>query len=165
MADLFSSGPSLTIDTCSFNEIFDPDRPSNKNNFPGIWDHISELISKREIISHREVYEEIIEGPYEELKDWARQNKFIFLEYDFVKEGKIIAEMGLKGLSAFVHQRKEKYNADPWLLAQAKTQKLRIITQEKKKGIADLPRACDEFGVNYLDIFGLVKERGWILHR
>ncbi len=165
MSNLFSIDPAFTIDTCAFNDMFDENRPSNRTNFPGIWENVSELISKGEIISHREVYEEIMEGPYDDLKEWAHQNKTKFLGYNFGREGEIIAELGRNGLTEFVHQRKEKYNADPWLLAQAKRLKLRIITQEKKKGIADLPRACDQFGVAYLDIFGLVKEKGWILHR
>jgi hypothetical protein len=165
MRTLFSVEPAFTIDTCALNEMFDEDRPSNKKNFPGIWENVSDLILKGEIISHREVYEEIMAGPYDELIEWARQHKTAFAHYEFVREGEIIAEMGRKGFSDFVHQRKEKYNADPWLLAQAKRLKLKIITQEKKKGIADLPRACDEFGVPYLDVFGLIKEKEWVLHR
>lgn len=165
MRNLFSATPLFTIDTSSFNEMFDEERPSNRKNFPGIWEGVEELIIKGEIISHEEVYEEIKEGPYDALKMWARKHKDIFESYDYVGEGKIIADIGKKGFSEFVHQRKKKHNADPWLVAQAKKQGLRIITQEKKKGVRDLLRVADEFKVDYLDVFGLVKEKGWVLKR
>lgn len=166
MKSLFSTEePRFTIDTCSFNEMFDDERPSNKKNFPGIWDSVEELIKNGEIISHEEVYEEIMSGPYITLQAWARKNKNIFYSYDYIREGAVIAEIGCKGFAEFVHQRKKKNNADPWLIAQARVQKLKIITQEKKKKAQDLPRVASEFGIDYLDIFGLVKEKGWVLHR
>ena len=155
----------FTVDTCSFNEMFDEERASNRKNFPGIWEGIEELINKGEIISHEEVYEEIMEGPYDALKAWAKKHKDVFEPYDYVEEGKVIANIGKKGYTEFVHQRKKKHNADPWLIAQAKKQSLRIITQEKKKGDRDLLKVADAFGVGYLDIFGLVKEKGWVLRR
>lgn len=165
MRTLFSVPAKFTIDTCSFNEMFDEERPSNRKNFPGIWEGVEELILKGEIISHEEVYEEIMEGPYDDLQKWAKKHKEIFEPYDYVEEGKIIAAIGKKGFSEFVHQRKKKHNADPWLVAQAKKQGLRIITQEKKKGVRDLLKVADEFGISYVDIFGLVKEKGWVLRR
>ncbi|MDO8514227.1 MAG: DUF4411 family protein [bacterium] len=165
MKSLFSVTPKFTIDTCSFNEMFDDERASNRKNFPGIWEGVEELISSGEIISHEEVYEEIMDGPYEDLKTWARNNKHVFEAYDYVGEGKIIADMGKKGFAEFVHQRKKKHNADPWLVAQAKKQGLRIITQERKKGIRDIPRVAEVFKIDHLDIFALVKEKGWVLRR
>ena len=165
MRTLFSITPKFTIDTCSLNDMFDEERQSNRKNFPGIWEAVEELISKGEIISHEDVYEEILDGPYDDLIAWARVNKHVFLPYDFVGETKVIAEIGRRGFAEFVHQRKRKHNADPWLIAQAKEQNLRIITQEKKKGVRDLPRIADEFKIGYLDIFGLVKEKGWVLHK
>ncbi len=165
MRNLFSVTPLFTIDTCSFNEMFDEERPSNRKNFPGVWEGVEELISIGEVISHGDVYEEIMDGPYLPLQAWARTNKHIFLPYDYVGEAAVIAEIGRRGFTEFVHQRKKKHNADPWLIAQSKKLNLRIITQEKKKGVRDLPRVADEFGIDYLDIFKLVKEKGWVLQR
>ena len=162
---LFQNEPKYTFDTCSFNEIFDDERHFNKINAPGVWDGIQELISKGEIISHREVYEEIMKGPYKALKAWARQNSSLFLPYDFDGEGKIIAGIGERGFMEFVHQYKEYFNADPWLIAQAKINGLTIITQEKGKGPRDILKICEEFSIQYLDIFGLIKAKGWVLYK
>ncbi len=165
MRTLFTVDAKYTMDTCAFNEIFDEERHFNKRNVPGVWDGISEMILKGEIISHKEVYKEIMKGPYDELKFWARNNASVFSDYDFKNEGDFIAEIGKKGFKEFVHQGKKDFNADPWLVAQANIMKLTIITQEKGKGLLDIPTVCEIFKTPYLDIFGLIKNKGWTLYK
>lgn len=162
MARTLFDEEKYTIDTSSFNELFDEERRYNRENFPSLWKRVSELFDTGEIISHQEVYEEIQQGPYDDLKKWVAENKYVFKDYDLPKEGEIIKEIGEK-FSTFVEQRKAGPNhADPWLVAQAKINNLTVITEETDRGV-QIPVICREFTIPCINLFGLVKTKGWTI--
>jgi hypothetical protein len=68
----------------------------------------------------------------------------------------------------FVNAKPAPYHADPWLVAQAKCQRLTIISEEKFTNTSvvahyKLPNVCRDplFDVPCLDLLGLVKQQGW----
>lgn len=160
MVKTLFSNPRYTIDTSSFNQIFDEDRNYNRKNFPSLWEKLSGLLTNGEIVSHMEVYEEIQQGSYDDLKKWTETNRYVFWDYSFPKEGEIVSEIGDK-FSAFILQGKTKPNhADPWLVAQAKLNNLTVITEETDRDL-QIPVVCRELGVPCLSLFGLVKAERW----
>lgn len=163
MKTLFDSLVKYTLDTSSLNEFFDDKRKYTKKHFSGLWNNILVLVENGEIISHREVYEEIMMGHYVELKKWARSNRYIFQNYDLPAEGDFIRRIDQK-FPLFVHQGKTRqFYADPWLIAQAKINSLTVITEEKKNNSPrQIPTVCTEFNIKCLDLLGLIKERNWV---
>lgn len=164
---LFSKPPEYTIDTCCFFEIFRDNGRHTKASYPTLWKDICELISQGIIISHIEVFKEI--EPGDELHTWAAKNKNVFSDYVIPAESSVIASMTTK-YKDFVNAKVKSVHADPWLIAQAKTQNLKIITEEllttgsvpKPKSMR-IPDVCADpiLNIPCINLLGLIKERGW----
>jgi PIN domain nuclease of toxin-antitoxin system len=167
--DLWSKPPLYTIDSCSLIDIFGSEKMVSKDITPGLWKKILELIEQGVIVSHIEVFQEIKkEGTKgEELYDWTHMNPTIFKDYDWAQEGPIIRVMSPK-YDAFVNAKVGNIHADPWLIAQAKSRKITLITEEKFSTSPNvkkhkLPNVCSDplFNVKSIDLVGLIKEQGW----
>jgi hypothetical protein len=169
VADLFSQPPQYTIDSSSLMDIFSDEKMVSKSITPGLWTNVEALLSQGVIISHIEVLHEVKKqgGKGEELHDWAHANDGVFQEYNWEAEGRIIKLMSPK-FCDFVNAKVTHVHADPWLIAQAKHQKLTLISEEKWSGSKDarkakLPNVCADplFGVRCIDLLGLIKEQNW----
>lgn len=170
--DLFSKPAEYTIDSCSLMAIFSETPWVSKNTNPGLWDRVRQLIADGIIISHAEVLAEIKKDGKkgEELYDWAHANEHTFKQHEEDTEGEIIRSMSAK-YKIFVNNAGKPTDAyaDPWLIAQAKRNKLKIISEERRTGSSDpakhkLPNVCDDplFGIKCLTLWELTKERNWI---
>jgi|GEM_PF-5433816 len=102
--DLFSQPARYTIDSCSLIDIFGDETMVSKKVIPGLWERILELIEVGIIISHVEVLSELKkEGEKgEELYDWAHANEWVFKDYAWEGEGRVIKAMSPK-YAAFVN--------------------------------------------------------------
>jgi len=169
--DLFSKPAEYTIDTSSLIAIFGDESILSKNYTPGLWERILGLISEGVIISHIEVLYEIKKdgAKGEELYNWAHANEEIFKDYQWESEGKTIRAMSPR-YGSFVNGKVSNVHADPWLIAQAKTRGLKIISEETRSFSADLkkhriPNVCSDsaFGIDCIDLWQLMKERNWQL--
>ncbi|MFA5029622.1 MAG: DUF4411 family protein [Patescibacteria group bacterium] len=167
--DLFSKPAEYTIDSSSLMDIFNGTGWSSKEVTPGLWANVLDLIKQGIIISHVEVLLEIKTDGKKgiELYDWAQKNKSIFQDYNLIAEGKILRTMSPK-FSSFVNAKIGSVHADPWLIAQAKHEGLKIITEERytvslKPSKWTIPNICKDssYNVGCLDLLGLSKERGW----
>ena len=168
--ELHSGVAVYTIDSDALMEIFSDNSPFSKTVMTGLWDRILEQIAKERIISHKEVHLEIktdgIRGL--ELFDWAQANKHVFKDHDWDDESAVIKLMSPR-YSAFVDGDKSSAeHADPWLVAQAKCRGLTVITQENRSNSPHIerykiPNICADplFGVDCLDLLGLIKKEGW----
>jgi len=167
--DLFSKPPQYTIDSSSLIDIFGNELMVSMSVTPGLWEKISDLIKQGIIISHIEVLQEIkkdsIRG--EKLYNWAHLNKHIFKDYNWESEGMVIKSMSPK-YGAFVNAKISPVNADPWLIAQAKCRKIKIISEEKFTNSPDpsrykIPNVCADpsFSVGCINLLGLIKEQDW----
>jgi hypothetical protein len=170
-SNLFSKPTEYTIDASSLIAMFGNESILSKNYTPGLWERVLGLINEGIIISHIEVLYELkkdgIKG--EELYEWAHANENIFKDYQWKSEGKIIRVMSPK-YGAFVNGKVSNVHADPWLIAQAKTRKLKIISEEAMSHSSDvkkhrIPNVCADsaFGVDCVDLWKLMKERNWQL--
>jgi hypothetical protein len=167
--DLFSQAPEYTIDSSSLIDIFENERMVSRHVTPGLWERVEALIRDGIIVSHVEVLAEIRKenGKGEDLYDWAHANKAVFKDYDWALEPPVIRQMSPK-YASFVGAKVNHIHADPWLVAQAKSNRLKVISEERISHSADprkhkLPNVCQDpsFGVVCIDLLGLVRERGW----
>lgn len=167
--DLFSKPALYTIDSSSLIAIFGDESMLSKKYIPGLWDRILDLINQGVIISHVEVFHELKKDGTkgEELFEWARANEAVFRDYKWEAEGRIIKTMSPK-YNGFVNAKISSIHADPWLVAQAKSKKIKIISEETMSYSADvkkykLPNVCADpaFDVGCIDLWGLTKEQNW----
>jgi hypothetical protein len=167
-ASLFDTPPRYTIDSSSLMDIFGPATTMiSKQVTPGLWERLEQLILTGLVISHVEVLYEIKKDGLrgEELYEWANSHSTIFKEYSWESEGAVIKSMSPR-YSAFVNQKVGDIYADPWLVAQAKTRGLSVITEEKAKLTDDpqkhkLPNVCRHYDVKAMNLLEFTKEQGW----
>jgi len=163
--NLFTIPPRYTIDSSSLMDIFGPATMMvSKQVTPGLWERLAKLILSGLVISHIEVLYEIRKDGTkgEELYDWANSHTEVFRDYAWNTEGAVIKTMSPR-YSAFVNQKVGDIYADPWLVAQAKTRSLTLITEEKPKPSADatrhkLPNVCTHYQVSTVNLVELIKE-------
>lgn len=149
-----------TIDTCSINDFLQLDRAYDREVFESPWKYIDECCDSGEIISHKEVYEEILLGGISELVKWAKSKNNFFKDYNLPEEAEFITKIGAT-FPNFLYQKKDvSMHADPWLVAQAHINGLTIITSEKGNNQSGIPFIANQFGVKTVDIVAFFKERG-----
>lgn len=148
------------FDACAFMDMFNyyPKR------FPSLWNEFDELVSKKRILSVKEVFKEI--NVRNDLKaEWANRNKEIFLEPD-EKEASFISEIfKIKHFQSSLKSQqllKGGNFADPFVIASAKIREYTVVTQEKyKKHGAKIPNICEYFSISCLNLEGFMEKEDW----
>lgn len=130
--------------------------------FVGLWDDLGELVQKNRLISHREVYEEILQGSGF-LTEWAKQHRQIFVEHT-TEQAELIGEIVDRFPALSGAHKTTPHEADPWLIAlsicEGKT--LTVVTDESPKPQSrKIPVACDAFGVPWMNGYQLLREEKW----
>jgi hypothetical protein len=159
MSDLFNQNKTkYVIDTSTFIQM---DRMYPKDIFQSLWLNLENSLNNSTIISHQEVYNELL-NKLDDLSKWTKERKQCFYQHDFIEESKIITKIGEK-YENFIIKPKEFY-ADPWIIAQAKVKSLKIITEEKISGNKErIPKIAKElFGFECLSLFDLMRKEGWV---
>ncbi|WP_417332582.1 PIN domain-containing protein [Halarcobacter sp.] len=135
-----------------------------KENFPTFWEHFEQAIEDKQLVSVREVFNEI-SSSNDELSEWAKSNKDFFLkpnedEYIFLNEifkihhfqASIRQQQILRGMPV----------ADPFLIIKAKYLNATVVTKEKfKENGVNIPNICTHFNVKYLNLKGFLEEVKW----
>jgi len=133
--------------------------------FPTLWEKFDVLVSGEELISVREVFNEI--GSSEDsLGTWAKEQKnTLFLE-STVEELRFVAEIfQVQHFQAMIRKQerlKGKPVADPFVIARAKITGACVVTQEKStENAAKIPNVCDHFGIPCINLEGFMKKESW----
>ncbi len=133
--------------------------------FPTLWEKFDALVSGGELISVREVYNEI--GSSEDsLAIWAKKQKnTLFLE-STAEELKFVGEIfQVRHFQAMIRKQerlKGKPVADPFVIARAKISGACVITQEKNtKNATRIPNVCDHFGIPCINLEGFMEKENW----
>lgn len=129
--------------------------------FPSFWLKIEELVDSGQIIAPDEVLIEL-EKKEDDLYQWAKQRKQMFLPLD--EDIQIAVGEILNQFPRLVDTRKERSQADPFVIAVAMCHKRILITGEKSSGTLEKPRipnVCDHFGVGYIRIVQLIRQEKW----
>ena len=151
--------------------IFDSDSLINlfrhyyPERFPTLWEKFHALVSAGELISVREVFNEI--GSSEDsLAIWAKgQRKELFSEptpeeLQFV--GEIFQVRHFQTMIRKQERLKGKPVADPFVIARAKISGACVVTQEKStENAAKIPNVCDHFGILCINLEGFMKKENW----
>lgn len=143
--------------------------------FKTIWNGLDELVAQRDLISTREVFNELErQAVSEAVLQWAKNNKTLFStpaanELQFVSEifkiphfqGLIGAQQRLKGMPV----------ADPFVIACAKINAGTVVTEEgwqrsgKRLGLkpnaAKIPNVCNHFNIPCIDLEEFMHLQGW----
>jgi len=137
--------------------------PQDKPVYQAIWDEIESLIKQKNIFSTMEVYKEIIKysGKSDQLKKWAiSHKKRFFILPD--KETYQLARDIVKRFPDLVDKKKLQTgepDADPFLIALAKSEGATIITQERKDLPNRIPMVASHYRVKSIDLYEFFEER------
>lgn len=154
------------IDTCSIIDLF---RLYPSDIFPKLWKKLDELIKDNRIISHILVFEELSKKSDDAYK-WAKDRKNMFKGIT-PQQTKIMKDIAYK-FPELIDPNKE-IDADPWLIALAlekeehkklipRTEIKVIVTEERfKPNKVNIPFVSKKFGIECINIIGLMRKEGW----
>ena len=117
-----------------------------RSRFPSLWQKFDEYVIAGQIISVREVFNEIKEQE-DLLAEWAKRNRDIFLhpspqELAFIAE--IFKMKHFQMLVRTAERLEGKPVADPFVIAKAKIIQGCVVTDEKlKPTAAKIPNVCE----------------------
>ena len=152
--------------------VFDSDSLINlfrhyyPERFPTLWEKFDALISAGELISVREVFNEI--GSSEDaLATWAKEHKDILFMESTAEELRFVAEIfKVEHFQAMIRKQqrlKGKPVADPFVIARAKISGACVVTQEKNtEKAAKIPNVCDNFEIPCINLEGFMEKEGWM---
>ncbi len=129
--------------------------------FPKLWENIELLIRDQRLLATEEVLIEL-EKKDDDIYKWAKKQK-MFLPLS--SEVQNIASKILEKFPRLIDSRKERSQADPFVVALAKYKKCIVITGEKNFGTDDRPRipiVCKDFGIKSISIVDLIRIERWI---
>lgn len=137
--------------------------PPDKPAYYAIWDEIESLIKQKNIFSTIVVYDDIMRylGKDDRLKKWAISHKkrfFIPINSEIFRLAQDIAKNFPDLLDKKKLQTGEP-DADPFLIALAKSEGATIITQEKKDLSNRIPMVALHYKVKSIDLYEFFEER------
>jgi hypothetical protein len=134
--------------------------------FPSFWKNLNGSVKTGEIVSAREVYNELKgQGNKPHLEGWIETNKRLFVvptpdETAFVRT--IFAVPHFLQLVSVRQQLKGLPVADPFVIAIAKVRAGCVVTEEmKKKNAARIPNVCEHFRVPCCNLEAFMEKKGW----
>jgi hypothetical protein len=131
-----------------------------------IWDKLSEMLDSGEIISQRYVYEEVVsdsENP-DKVSAWFKPYKSS-CPIETADQVLLNSEV-VKKFPSLIDPKREKEQADPWLIALArdlsakdKKHEYIIVTQESKKSSTKIPAAANAYGIKTITLREFLEEK------
>ena len=134
--------------------------------FKSIWNGLNALVEKNELISTREVWNELErQNVNVKVLEWAKRNKQIFtkpnaVELQFVVQ--IFRVRHFQGLIGEQQRLKGTPVADPFVIACAKAHNGTVVTEERlKENAAKIPNVCAHFKVPCIGLEVFMQQQGW----
>ena len=141
------------FDTSTFIELWNVTH--RYKTFPSLWNDLEKIIAAKKIVSSVEVLNEL-QVKDDDLFAWAMKNKQGFLQIDRAQMEelkKIYSEFGNVG------HKGRTFDADPWILALARSKNGCVVSSEKHtgdKGNPRIPDACKFLNIPHIrssDVF------------
>ncbi|GAA0303201.1 DUF4411 family protein [Kineococcus aurantiacus] len=136
-------------------------------NFPGVWEHVDDLIAAGRLLVSEEAWAEALRADAP-LKSWC-------LEPGMNREACIretdaaVATIAGSITNDFPKwaQQGRKNGADPFVIAVAEVDACTVITGETNGGPGrpKIPYVCGQRNVDYGKFVDMVRYEGWVLHR
>jgi predicted nucleic acid-binding protein len=162
LEDKFAFGDSYVFDTNVLITLL-TFYPKDKPTFRALWDEIESLIKKKIMFSTDVVYKEInrYRGKNDIVKKWAKSHrKSFFIPPD--KKTWQYAQDIMKNFPDLLDKKKLQTgepDADPFLIALAKSEGATIITQERKDLPNRIPMVASQYRVKSIDLYEFFEER------
>jgi hypothetical protein len=133
--------------------------------FPSFWERFNELMLAGEVVSAREVRNEIKNWGEETLAKWAENNP-IFFEDPTIEEMQFVSEIfkvkHFQQLIGNTQRLKGSPVADPFIIAKAKVNDGIVVTMEKyKENSAKIPNICRHFDIRCMNLEEFMIEKDW----
>ena len=153
---------SYVFDNSPLSALF---RNYYRKSFPSLWRRFDQLVKDRRLVSTREVFREIEDGPIESLLEWAKKNRELFAT-PTAQEGAFVAKIyAVPRFQQNIEQKKLLRGgkvADPFVIARAACEKRTVVTIEvMKPNAVKIPNICAHFGVECLSLPEFMEAEGW----
>jgi hypothetical protein len=133
-------------------------------NFPPFWRRIDGLIEASRLTAPMEVLRET-QKRSDELHKWLLARKQMFRELEDAIQ--VEAAKVLSQFPRLVGERKLRTSADPFVIALARVEGLRIVTDEKPTGNLarpNIPDVCTALSMGpYLGLLDLIRAEKWVM--
>jgi hypothetical protein len=132
------------------------------NRFPKLWEQLDQLITEGRLVSSTLVLRECSKQRSEELHGWLKPREAMFITPDETVQGQV--DHIVNTYTGLVSAGKEKFQADPFVIAQAKVNSYTVITEETGIGsLAKIPGVCNAMKVECINLMQLIDEEDWVL--
>ena len=134
---------SYVFDNSPLSALF---RNYYRKTFPSLWQRFDQLVDDGRLVSTREVFREIEDGPSEILLEWAKANRALFAT-PTPDEGAFVAQIyAVPHFQQNIEQKKLLRGgrvADPFVIARAAVESRIVITTElMKPNAVKIPNIC-----------------------
>jgi hypothetical protein len=131
------------------------------DTFHTLWRNIEALIEQAAIVAPEEVLMELSKKD-DDVHKWAKRNKAMFLAP--IEDIQIATSEVLGRFPRLVDSRKDRSQADPFVIAAARVYDLIVVTEEKRPGTEDrptIPIVCTSFGIRHMRLLDMIRDQGW----
>jgi hypothetical protein len=133
--------------------------------FPGLWQHVDDLIAEGRLIATEEVLHEL-ERKDDDAYAWAKERQQMFVPIDEEIQPAVTAI--LEQFEKLVDTRANRSAADPFVIALAQTKGCAVVTGEKAtKNLnrPNIPDVCQELKLPCLALLQLIRNEKWVFAR
>ncbi len=131
--------------------------------FPSVWENVGNIAKAGEIISPRQVFREL-KVRDDQIHSWAKVH-INFQTLDSTQED-IVKDIMSKH-EGLVDLDKSTEDADPFVIALAKSENCIVVTQENRVSLSGpkskpkIPNVCEAYKINWIRILDLFIEQKW----
>ena len=131
------------------------------NRFPALWKQFDELIAKERLFSSIMVLDECSRRS-PELHEWLKEREAMFLPPDEQVQAHV--DNIVNTYTRLVEQGKEKFAADPFLIATAKVNGQTVVTEETgPDSLRKIPGVCRALKVPCINLMELFDAEDWVI--
>jgi Domain of unknown function (DUF4411) len=150
------------FDTSPLSSLF---KNYYRRRFPSLWTNFDALVAAGSLVSCREAFREIMDGPVPELRAWAENNQAIFATPTAGEAVFITSSYSVQHFQQNIEQQKllkGGRNADPFVVSKAAVERRKVVTMEVfKHNAAKIPNICRHFNVDCLTLEEFMEAEGW----
>jgi hypothetical protein len=133
------------------------------DHFPKFWKLLDHAIQTGKIVAPLAVHDET-DKKAKDLHAWLAERDGMFLELDENTQREVKAVLAKH--PRLVAEKKQRYAADPFIIATAKMLGLTIVTEERPTGSLNrpnIPDVCADYGIAYINLLQLIRAEAWII--
>lgn len=131
------------------------------NRFPNLWEHFDALIDDGRLVSSLLVLDEC-KRRSPELHSWLHERAPMFYEPDADIQNRV--SFIINTYKSLVMQGKEKFAADPFLIATAEVHGFTVVTEETgPNSLKKIPGVCNVLQIPNINLSELFDAEDWVI--